>query len=129
MCNSKKCSNFAACTLSWYNAVGVAYWNHRLKGGNWRTSVSYLGFDNTILVDALAVNVHTKAGWASIDIKNRLSQRLSDNLMLNASADYTHYFYQPLQFSSAGLSSINLPESKLMQHGKSICLCKLIRIS
>lgn len=108
--------------ISWYNAVGSAYWNRRLKGGNWRTSVSYSGFDNNILVDALAVNVHTKAGWASIDIKNRLSKRLSDNLILNASADYTHYFYQPLQFSSAGLSSINLPESKSMQHGEEVSL-------
>ena len=29
--------------VHWYNAVGSAYWNHRLKAGNWRTSISYSG--------------------------------------------------------------------------------------
>ena len=107
--------------IGWYNAVGSAYWNHRLKGGNWRTTISYSRFENNISVDALAVNVQTKASWASVDIKNRFSKRLRDDMMLNASADYTHYFYQPLQFSSKGISNI-IPQRKPMQYGEEASL-------
>ena len=103
--------------IHWHNIVGSAYWNHRLDGGNWRTTVSYSGFDNHISVNALATDVYTLAGWASVDMKNRLSKRLSDDLIFNASIDYTHYLYQPLQFSSNGGVGIDLPHSRPMQHG------------
>ena len=109
--------------VDWHNIVASAYWNHRLNGGNWRTTLSYSGFDNHISVNALAANVHTKAGWASIDVKNRLSKRLRDDLMLNASADYTHYFYQPLQFSSQGsIGTLELPAAKPLRHGEELSL-------
>lgn len=99
--------------VQWYNIVGSAYWNHRLNGGNWRTSISYSSFENNIVVDATAAKVNTKAGWASIDIKNRMSKRLYTNLMFNLSADYTHYFYQPLQFSSEGsIGILQIPQNK-----------------
>ena len=105
--------------IQWYNALGSAHWNHRLKGGNWRTSVSYSGFRNQIAVNALAIDVGTDAEWASIDVKNRLNKRLRDDLILNASADYTHYFYLPLQFSSkGGIGVMELPESKPLQYGE-----------
>jgi hypothetical protein len=109
--------------VHWYNAVGSAYWNRRLKAGNWRTSISYSGFDNRISVDASAADVETKAGWASLDIKNRLSKSLRDDLMLNASADYTHYFYLPLQFTSQGsIGILEIPKAKPMQYGEEASL-------
>jgi hypothetical protein len=109
--------------VHWNNIVGSAYWNHRLEGGNWRTSISYSGFNNYIAVDALATDVYTQAKWASIDVKNRLSMRLQDDLMLNASIDYTHYFHLPLQFmSNGGLSIMQLPQSSPMQHGDEVSL-------
>ena len=109
--------------VHWYNAMGSAYWNRRLKAGNWRTAISYSGFENRISVDANAADVNTKAGWASIDLKNRLTKRLSDNLIFNASADYTHYFYQPLQFSSNGsIGAMELPKTKPMQQGDEFSL-------
>ena len=105
--------------IHWYNAVGSIYWNRRLNAGNWRTSVSYSGFDNRISVDAVAADVQTKAGWASLDVKNRLSKRLRDDLILNASADYTHYFYLPLQFTSQGsIGTLELPMEKPLQYGE-----------
>ena len=107
--------------VHWYNVVGSAYWNHRLKAGNWRTSVSYSGFNNQISVDAIAADVQTTAEWASIDVKNRLNLRLCDNLILNASADYTHYFYIPLQFTSQG-SVGRLDSIKPLQYGKEASL-------
>ena len=109
--------------VHWYNAVGSAYWNRRLKAGNWRTSISYSGFDNRISVDATAADVKTKAGWASLDIKNRLSKGLRDDLILNASVDYTHYFYLPLQFTSQGsVGVLKLPIAKPMQYGEEASL-------
>ena len=109
--------------VHWYNAVGSAYWNRRLKAGNWRTSISYSGFDNRIAVDASAADVTTKAGWASLDLKNRLSKSLRDDLILNASADYTHYFYLPLQFTSQGsIGILEMPTAKPMQYGEEASL-------
>lgn len=109
--------------VHWYNAVGSAYWNRRLKAGNWRTSISYSGFDNRISVDATAAGVKTKAGWASLDIKNRLSKGLRDDLILNASADYTHYFYLPLQFTSQGsIGVLEMPTAKPMHYGEEASL-------
>ena len=104
--------------VHWHNIVGSAYWNHQLNGGNWRTSISYSGFDNHISVNALATDVYTDADWSSLDVKNRLSKRLRHDIMLNISADYTHYFYQPLQFSSTGgVGAMELPLPKPLQHG------------
>lgn len=102
--------------VHWYNIVGAAYWNHRLRGGNWRTSVSYSGFDNHILVDANVAQVQTLAAWASLDVKNRLTKRLRDDLLLKASADYTHYFYRPLQFNVSGVGVMNTTQNNAMQH-------------
>ena len=105
--------------VDWHNIVASAYWNHRLNGGNWRTILSCSGFNNQISVNALAVDVNTKAGWASMDLKNRLSRRLRDDVMLNASADYTHYFYQPLQFSfDGGVGAMEQPQNKPLQYGE-----------
>lgn len=107
--------------IHWHNIVGSAYWNHRLNGGNWRTSISYSGFDNHISVNALATDVYTDADWSSLDIKNRLSKRLRHDIMLNVSADYTHYFYQPLQFSSTGgIGIMELPQPKPIRHGDEV---------
>ena len=104
--------------IHWHNMVGSAYWNHQLKKGNWRTTVSYSGFDNHITVDALATDVYTDASWSSIDVKNRLNTRLRDDMMLNASIDYTHYFYQPLQFFSyGGIGQMELPQPQPERHG------------
>lgn len=104
--------------IHWHNMVGSVYWNHQLKKGSWRTSVSYSGFDNHITVDALATDVYTDASWSSIDVKNRLNTRLRDDMMLNASIDYTHYFYQPLQFSSyGGIGQMELPQPQPERHG------------
>lgn len=93
----------------WHNILGSAYWNHKLPNGNWRTSISYSNFKNNILVAAAGSTVSTIADWTSIDIKNRLSQRLRHDLMLNASIDYTHYLYQPLQFSAVNFDIIEIP--------------------
>ena len=109
--------------VHWHNVIASAYWNHRLNGGNWRTTVSYSGFNNHISVNALAADVNTEAGWASIDIKNRLSKRLRGDLILNASADYTHFFYQPLHFNSQkGIGTLELPAAKPMLHGEEASL-------
>ena len=109
--------------IHWHNVVGSAYWNRQFNGGNWRTSISYSGFDNHISVDALVVNVYTNAGWSSLDVKNRLNKSLSYNLTLDVSADYTHYFYQPLQFSSkGGVGIMELPKSKPLQHGEEVSI-------
>lgn len=109
--------------VHWHNAVGSAYWNHRLKAGNWRTSVSYSEFDNTISVDANAVYVKTRAKLASIDVKNRFSKRLRDDMLFNASADYTHFFQLPLQFLSEGsIGIMNLPEAKPLQNAEEASL-------
>ena len=109
--------------IRWYNAVGSIYWNRRLKAGNWRTSISYSGFDNRISVDAVVADVQTQALWASLDIKNRLSKRLRDDLFFNASADYTHYFYLPLQFTAHGsIGVLDLPIAKPLQYGEEASL-------
>ena len=108
--------------VNWHNIVGAIYWNHQLKGGNWRTTLSYSNFNNTIDVSALGTEVNTIAGWSSLEFKNRLSKRLRDDLLLNTSVDYVHYFYQPLQFSSNNLNIVELPVAKPMQHAEEISM-------
>ena len=115
-------SNFSV-GIHWHNIVGSAYWNHQLRGGNWRTTISYSSFDNNIAVDALTTDVYTKACWSTLDIKNRFNKRLRDNLMLNTSADYTHYWYQPLQFSSnGGVGIMELPQTMPLRYGEEASL-------
>lgn len=109
--------------VHWYNAVGAIYWNHRLQSGNWRTTVSYSGFENRIAVDALTALVTTNANWSSVDVKNRLSKRLTDNLMLNGSADYTHYINLPLHFQPQGnIGAMQLPNPKPVQQAEEFSL-------
>lgn len=105
--------------VHWHNLVTSAYWNHQIEGGNWRTAISYSGFDNNIAVNTQVADVYTNTDWASIDVKNRLSKQLRYDITLNASADYTHYFYQPLQFTSHGnVGIMELPENKPSLHGE-----------
>ena len=105
--------------VHWHNLVVAGYWKRQCKGGYWRTSVSYSSFDNKISVNALAADVQTRAGWASLDMKNRFSKHLREDLLLNISADYTHYFHQPLEFSAAGsIGIMDVPKSKPLQHGE-----------
>lgn len=109
--------------IHWHNIIGSAYWNHSLRSGNWRTSVSYSSFDNNIAVNALASTVNTQAPWASLDAKNRLTKRLRDDVILNTSIDYTHYFYQPLQFTADGsIGVMDFPDIKPLQHAEEASL-------
>ena len=102
--------------VHWHNALGSIYWNRQLNGGNWRTSISYSNFQNDIDVEGMGMLINALAGWASLDVKNRMSKRLRHDLILNLGADYTHYFYQPLEFTTVGVNLIELPAARPMQH-------------
>lgn len=107
--------------ICWQNVVGGIKWNHSLPGGKWQTTASFSGFGNDISVDLTESSILTTDRFASVDLKNRLSLRVHDQIMLNVAADYTHYFSHPLQFATQGIN-IKLPEAKSYVHRDEVSL-------
>jgi len=105
----------------WQNVLGGVRWNRALHGGKWQTTASFSGFGNDIDVEALETKVLTKDRFASVNLKNRLSWRVHEQMFLNIGADYTHYFSYPLEFDAKGLN-IKLPERKAYQHCDDVSL-------
>ena len=101
--------------ICWQNVVGGIRWSHNLPKGKWQTTASFSGFGNDIGIDIVESLVNTKDRFATVDLKNRLSLRAHNAIMLNLGADYTHYFTYPLEFSAVGLN-IPLPPTKGYEH-------------
>ena len=108
-------SETAKVDVVWYNAMGQVLWNRQLADGNFRSTISYSGFENQILVNSFA-NVKTLAGWASLDWKNRWAKQLSDFSRLQTAIDYTHYFYTPLGFEQSSITGIDSTLLYSMSH-------------
>lgn len=108
--------------VNWHNIMGSIYWNRRLLKGNWRTTLSFSGFDNKINIHSINTYVNTKANFSTIDLKNRFNYRLRDDLMFNMSIDYTHYFYHPLSFSTNGIGLIEQPATKSLQFANELSI-------
>lgn len=91
----------------WYNAMGQIMWKRQLSDGDFCSTMSYSGFENTIAVKSPFADVSTLAGWASLDWKNRWNKQLGDHFKLQTAVDYAHYFYQPLGFQQSGIADMD----------------------
>lgn len=89
--------------IPWQNIVGSVYWNHSFSNGDFRSSVSFSGFQNNVQVSANDVDVRTHANFATVEWKNRLRYYLSDGLTLLSGVEYIHYLTNPLAFRATGL--------------------------
>ena len=102
-------------SLDWQNAMGQLYWHRRLPRGQWQTTLSSSRYGNS---GTLRLPVGTgllRAGWTSVDLKNRLRYALRDDLSLSVSADYTHYLNTPIQVSDSGIMVIPAARQPLRQ--------------
>lgn len=113
-------SEAAKVGVVWYNAMGQVAWNRQLADGDFRSTMSYSGFENNIVVKSPLADVQTLAGWASLDWKNRWTKQFSDHYLLQTAIDYAHYFYTPLGFEQSGITSMDSTFLYPMSHADEV---------
>ena len=101
--------------LRWQNAMGQLYWQHKLRNGQWRTTLSSSYYGNNGTLTLPIGNGSLQSGWSSIDLKNRFRYTLRDDMSLSCSADYTHYLNTPVQVADSGIMVIQANRLPLRQ--------------
>jgi len=106
-------------TLKWQNLVGSAYWNHHANNYNFRSTVSFSGFDTKLKLQSSMGEGKTDANMATTEWKNQLNWYISDQMKIMSGLDYVHYFFRPLDMQ-VNMDGVHIERQQYLQHADEV---------
>lgn len=85
-----------AIKIVWQNLLGSVYWNHHTGSFNFRSTVSFSGFDTNFGLNSTFGTGRTLADMGVAEWKNKADWLLNDKMSISGGVDYVHYIFRPL---------------------------------
>ena len=85
--------------IRWQNFVGSAYWDGHFRRGEWRSGISFSGFDNKLAVKSTLGSGEAYSFFGSAGINGKVKYLITDKMDISAAAEYIRYFSNTLDFT------------------------------
>lgn len=107
--------------IVWQNLLGSVYWNHHTSAFNFRSTVSFSGFNTKFGLNTMFGDGKTLANMGTAEWKNKADWIVNDRMSISGGIDYVHYFFKPLDIQ-VDVDGVYICHPEDMQHADEISI-------